>query len=63
MNAQRQNTHESRTLVLQIMPVHYDLLRKREELRNKIGMQDQEADLIRGQIEVLAKEAGESGQA
>ena len=46
----------------EILPVLDDLCRKMEELRNKIQMQDQEADLIRGEIEVLAKKAGERDQ-
>ena len=60
--AQKERALRAASSLGQILPVHHDLCRKMEELRNKIQMQDQEADLIRGEIEVLAKKAGERGQ-
>ena len=56
--AQMQGALRAANSLGQILPVNHDLCRKMEELRNKIQMQDQEADLIRDEIEVLAKKAG-----
>ena len=60
--AQKERALRATNSLGQILPVNHDLCRKIEELRNKIQMQDQEADLIRGEIEVLAKKAGEPSQ-
>ena len=60
--AQKERALRAASSLGQILSVHHDLCRKMEELRNKIQMQDQEADLIRGEIEVLAKKAGERDQ-
>lgn len=45
----------------QLLPVNIRLIRKIEQLRHHLQTQYEEADLIRGKIEALAREAGAPG--